>query len=125
MLTLHLVTRAQTCRSVLTLNLITGRVLTLRDSWSFVATSPPAALLFTARRLAYNLAQTASAAATDAGNAANAATTPSDGPIYGDPADPMKFFQQQDTSFQDGVQLALVLAVLYTVVQGLRLANGV
>ena len=89
---------------MLTLNLITGRVLTLRDSWSFAATSPPAM---------------------DAGNAASAATASTDAPIYGDPADPMKFFQQQDTSFQDGVQLALVLAVLYTIVQGLRLANGV
>ena len=37
----------------------------------------------------------------------------------------MKFFQKEDTTMADGVQLALVLAVLYTVVQALKLANGV
>jgi hypothetical protein len=42
-----------------------------------------------------------------------------------DPNDPLKFFTQQDNTFTDGVQLALVLAVLYTVVQVLKLANGV
>jgi hypothetical protein len=41
------------------------------------------------------------------------------------PARCRKFFTQQDTTFTDGVQLLLLLAVLYTVVQALKLANGV
>jgi hypothetical protein len=36
-----------------------------------------------------------------------------------------KFFTQSDTTFTDGVQLMLLLAVLYTIVQALKLANGV
>ena len=68
-------------------------------------------------------------------------------PIYGDPTDPLKagsspialflapssealtrravqFFTVQDRTFEDGVQLMLVLAVLYTLVQALKLTLG-
>ena len=74
--------------------------------------------------------------------AANAAkvdeSQSSEQPIYGDPTDPLKvrqqfafpcygvdlllqFFTMQDRTFEDGVQLMLVLAVMYTLVQGLKL----
>ena len=32
-----------------------------------------------------------------------------------DARDPTKFFQQQDTQFQDGVQWAIFLAIMWTV----------
>lgn len=31
-----------------------------------------------------------------------------------DPRDPTKFFQQQDTQFQDGLQWAIFLAIMWT-----------
>ncbi len=34
-----------------------------------------------------------------------------------DPTDPTKFFQQQDSSFQDAVALCTLVAVLYLVFQ--------
>lgn len=110
---------------MLTLNLITGRILAQRDSWTFASTAPHVALLFSTQRLLYNLSQNARSAAADAGKAADAASASSDSQIYGDPTDPMKFFQMQDRSFEDGVQIALLLAVMYTIVQALRLTNGV
>jgi hypothetical protein len=35
-----------------------------------------------------------------------------------------QFFTMQDRTFEDGVQLMLVLAVLYTLVQALKLTLG-
>jgi hypothetical protein len=75
------------------------------------------------RALTHRCRQTASGAAAAAAKATEPSSDSSQ--IYGDPTDPMKFFQKEDNTMQDGVQLALVLAVLYTVVQALKLANGV
>jgi hypothetical protein len=67
--------------------------------------------------------QNASSLAADASKKEESGS--SDATYSVDPNDPLKFFTQQDNTFTDGVQLALVLAVLYTVVQVLKLANGV
>ena len=67
-------------------------------------------------------AQNARAAAANAAKVDESQS--SEQPIYGDPTDPMKFFTMQDRTFEDGVQLMLVLAVLYTLVQALKLTLG-
>lgn len=36
-----------------------------------------------------------------------------DDQVFGDPSDPTKFFQQNDTTLQDGVTLAAFLAFVY------------
>lgn len=47
--------------SQLSLNLITGRVLSWRDAWSLSAAPPLAAALYTIQRAAYNVSQVGSA----------------------------------------------------------------
>ncbi len=116
----------QNVKSELSLNLITGRILKTHDSWSFAPQTPPgAAALYTARRFAYSAALNASDVAADVAKAVEDATSPKvDEQIFKDPSgDPLKFFQQQDTTMTDAFQLALVLASLWLVAKVIMLTS--
>ena len=41
-----------------------------------------------------------------------------------DPMDPKKYIQQQDTTFDDALQLGIVLTLIYACVQVLRTIEG-
>ena len=172
----------QICQTRLKLNLITGRVLELHDTWCVSQQSLDAGAVAHSTAQVLRLAHAAAGCAVIHGAAAvvqpvagapdccrnsaaksltstcfhaqnarvaaaNAAakvdeSQSSEQPIYGDPTDPLKvrrlrslrpqtqqncidlalqFFTMQDRTFEDGVQLMLVLAVMYTLVQGLKL----
>jgi hypothetical protein len=99
-----------------TLNQITGRVMRHEVAWSFGRTGAPAAAYFTAARTAYSTKQ----AALDLSEAAEKAMEQEQDPnadFTPDPNDPMKFFQQEDTTMNDMFTFALAVTMLYTVVQ--------
>lgn len=107
----------------LTLNLVTGQVTEHRSCWSMEQGGPIASVRFFLTRLAWSARQ----AAGDVGQASDrvlqslTSIDEEDGQrdtIMRNPDDPTKFFQQQDTFYQDAVGLMLFLAVMYAVVQG-------
>lgn len=97
-------------------NQITGRVMQHEVAWSFGRTGAPAAAYFTATRTAYSTKQ----AAVDLSEAAETLLAAEENPnkdFQGDPNDPMKFFQQEDTSMNDMLTFAFFATALYAVVQ--------
>lgn len=108
------------CESALELNLITGRVLKQRDSWTFAPSSTPlASLLYLLRRSVYSGTQNLQDLAAGVARALEEWQQGDGGneQVYADPADPMKFFQQSDNTQQDAALLALILACLWLVGQ--------
>ena len=121
-LTTHL---RQNCESALELNLITGRVLKQRDSWTFAPSSTPlASLLYLLRRSVYSGTQNLQDLAAGVARALEEWQQGDGGEqVYADPADPMKFFQQSDSTQQDAALLALILACLWLVGQVMLLTG--
>ncbi|KAI8465799.1 MAG: hypothetical protein J3K34DRAFT_461205 [Monoraphidium minutum] len=104
------------CKTVLEMNLLTGRVTSLKESWDTGAVGAPAAAALMASRAAW-AAQQASRDAQEGLNKtldsiSSMASTDED-TIYRDPTDPTRFFRQEDSTMQDAVSLGLLLAVLY------------
>ena len=106
-----------------TMNLISGKVVEHEASYEAQG-NPAAGAVLLSRRAATALkfgAQKASDVidsideATQSGEDANN--------YYPDPNNPNKFFQQEDSTFSDGVQIALILSVLYTFVKALIYVN--
>jgi len=103
------------------LNVISGRVVSHEVSWTNGRTGAPAMAFFTASRAAYMAAQAASDVTASFDEALDSAAPSNE--VYGDPNDPMKFFQQPDNTYQDMFVFAAGATLLYAVVQVLLLTK--
>ncbi|KAF3776762.1 hypothetical protein EJ110_NYTH44152 [Nymphaea thermarum] len=109
--------------SVFTLNQISGQVLEHEESWDVSASSIIGQAYFWTSRRLYALTESSK----DIADGITELTSPlSKGKenleIYPDPTgDPTKFFQRDDSFQRDAYQIALFLAMLYFVVQFLKI----
>ncbi|XP_010551258.1 PREDICTED: uncharacterized protein LOC104821923 [Tarenaya hassleriana] len=107
--------------SVFTLNQISGQVIEHEESWELSASSPVArAYFWTSRRLFAATESAKDLVDLTKNLSTNVATRREDTETYPDPTDPTKFFQRDESFMSDAYQIALLLAVLYFVVQFLR-----
>ena len=112
------------CTSTFQMNVITGKVEDHREEWDF-ASFQPAALVFAISRLRWSLAENLKDGADKLREAASQREEEMDSDqYYVDPMDPKKYIQQQDTTFDDALQLGIVLALIYACVQVLRTIEG-
>ncbi len=121
--TINNVQFAATLVETITLNLVTGQITEHRSRWTVDQGGVAASLAFLLARLTWSLRQGATEAG-EAGNRALQSLTSIDEDdesrdvIMRNPNDPTKFFQQQDTFYQDAVGFVLFLAVIYAIFQG-------
>jgi len=105
------------------LNVISGRVAEHEVTWSMgQSMAPPAAAFFLASRTAAMAAQGAS----DLGKTFDDVLdelSPKNEPYQGDPADPLKFFQEDKNPYDDMFVFAGGAVLLYAVVQVLLLVT--
>lgn len=105
--------------STFTLNLVTGRVLTHNETWDLSGLSPPVSAAVTASRMAWSAQQVSKDAGEGINNAMDSlssmASLDDDDQYYQNPTDPTKFFQNQDNTKNDAINLALLVAGLYLV----------
>ncbi|PSC69156.1 hypothetical protein C2E20_7333 [Micractinium conductrix] len=101
------------------MNLLTGRIERHSERWDLRLCSPPAAAAWTVTRALWAAKQ----ASTDAGAAANqvlntlTSVDDEDTMTQADPNDPMKFFQQKDSSKQDTVFFVAIVLLFWAMVQ--------
>ncbi|XP_058737454.1 uncharacterized protein LOC131609692 isoform X2 [Vicia villosa] len=109
--------------SKFTLNQISGQVIEHEESWDLSASSATAQAFFWTSRVLYTTVESIKDLADSAKNlSANFSSKNENMDIYPDPSgDPTKFFQKDDSFQQDIYQIALLLAVIYLVVQVLRI----
>ena len=114
------------------MNLITGRVLEHREVWTVnpARTEAQAGALLESTRKAHALPLNAMELSDKVKKTiANVSKSFSSGDeddkrdIYVDPNDPMKFFQQEDTSKTDLLQLSLVASVIYLLTKVFELTS--
>ncbi|XP_002977067.2 uncharacterized protein LOC9638651 [Selaginella moellendorffii] len=109
--------------STFTLNQISGQVLEHREEWDLSGNSPLAQAYFWLSRIAYSTVE----AGKDTSELVQGVSKVidknlgDDSSIYVDPTDPKKFFQVDDNRQKDIYQVGLVLALLYLLVQFLKL----
>ncbi|WJX77389.1 hypothetical protein P8452_60704 [Trifolium repens] len=108
--------------SKFTLNQISGQVIEHEELWDLSASSASAQAFFWTSRVLFATTESVKDLADSAKNlSANFETKKENMDIYPDPSgDPTKFFQKDDSFQQDIIQIALLLAVIYFVVQVLR-----
>lgn len=114
------------------MNLITGRVLEHREQWVVnpARTDAQAGALLESTRKAHALPLNAMEVADKAkkkfreiSKSFASEDDQENSNIYVDPNDPMKFFQQDDTSKTDLLQLSLVAAVIYLLTKVFQVLN--
>lgn len=114
------------------MNLITGRVMEHRETWKVNAARTEAqagALLESTRKahaLPLNMMELADKASKSINEISKSFASQDDGDrsnIYADPNDPMKFFQQEDTSKTDLLQFALAASVIFLCTKVFELLN--
>ncbi|KAJ7535749.1 hypothetical protein O6H91_12G044500 [Diphasiastrum complanatum] len=111
--------------STFIMNQISGQVVTHEDQWDLSGSSPMAQAYFWVTRLAYSTVEAGKDAADiprsiskllDSGKDEDKST------FYVDPTgDPRKFFQVEDNPQRDLFQIGLVIALIYLLVQFLKL----
>ncbi|XP_019431219.1 PREDICTED: uncharacterized protein LOC109338437 [Lupinus angustifolius] len=108
--------------SQFTLNQISGQVVQHEEFWDLSASSASTKAFFWASRFLFSTSESVKDLADSAKNlSSNFSTKEENLEIYPDPSgDPTKFFQRDDGFQQDVYQIALLLAVLYLIVQFLR-----
>ncbi|XP_044498462.1 uncharacterized protein LOC123220336 isoform X2 [Mangifera indica] len=108
--------------SKFTLNQISGQVIEHEEMWDLSASSPLAQAFFWGSRRLYATTEAGKDFADLIKNLKSRISTPQENlEIYPDPSgDPTKFFQRDDGFQRDLYQIALLLSVLYFVVQFLR-----
>jgi len=112
------------CRSTFDLNVITGKVTAHREDWDF-GTANTASAVFAVSRLTWSLQENLVDVAEKVREAANQSKEDMESDRYFvDPMDPKKYIQQQDTTFDDALQLGIVLTLIYACVQVLRTIEG-
>lgn len=106
------------------LNQISGQVLEHVESWDLSGSSPPAQAYFWLSRRVYSTVEAGKDTVEAAKDLASRLSENKDQnlEVYPDPSgDPTKFFTRPDDLNQDVYQIALFLAVLYFIVQFLKL----
>jgi len=103
------------------LNVISGRVVEHEVTWESGRTSPAAAAFFAASRAAYSSGQGLEDTQESVNSTLDELFAPPNKDIQGDPADPMKFFQQEDSTMNDMFIFAAGATMIYAVVQILTL----
>ncbi|XP_027350765.1 uncharacterized protein LOC113861877 [Abrus precatorius] len=107
--------------SKFTLNQISGQVIQHEEFWDLSASSAGAQAFFWASRALFSTVESVKDLSDNAKNLSKFSTKKENLEIYPDPSgDPTKFFQRDDNFQQDAYQIALLIAVLYFVVQFLR-----
>ncbi|KAJ1443574.1 hypothetical protein SESBI_00155 [Sesbania bispinosa] len=108
--------------SKFTLNQISGQVIQHEEFWDLSASSASAQTFFWTSRALFATVESVKDLADNAKNlSSNFSTKQENSEFYPDPSgDPTKFFETDDSFQQDVYQIALLLAVLYFVVQFLR-----
>eukprot|EP00775_Hariotina_reticulata_P008669 gene8668-8850_t len=105
--------------SVFELNLLTGRVLSHRESWDLSGLSPPAAAAVLGSRMLWSAKAASKDASNDLGNkvtqSLNSLASTDEDEYYMNPNDPTKFFQKQDSTMNDAFMIATGVAALYLV----------
>ncbi|XP_061351185.1 uncharacterized protein LOC133296254 [Gastrolobium bilobum] len=109
--------------SKFTLNQISGQVILHEELWDISASSASAQAFFWTSRVLFATTESVKDLADSAKNLSSKFPTKKENlEIYPDPSgDPTKFFQMDDSFQRDAYQIALLLAVLYFVVQFLRI----
>lgn len=107
------------------LNVISGRVEDHKESWRVVGASP-AAIAFGLTSLRWRVQQNASDAIEKIKDFTERKSSELESPeeYFVDPTDPKRFIQNNDTTFDDALQLGIVLSLLYCCVQVLRALEG-
>lgn len=113
------------CSSEFSLNVISGRVEDHKESWRVVGASP-AAIAFGLTSLRWRVQQNASDAIEKIKDFTERKSSELESPeeYFVDPTDPKRFIQNNDTTFDDALQLGIVLSLLYCCVQVLRALEG-
>ncbi|TKY65343.1 hypothetical protein E2542_SST08201 [Spatholobus suberectus] len=108
--------------SKFTLNQISGQVIDHEEFWDLSASSASAQAFFWTSRTLFAAVESVKNLADSAKNLSSKISTKKENlEMYPDPSgDPTKFFQLDDRFQQDAYQIALLLVVLYFVVQFLR-----
>ncbi|KAG4992606.1 hypothetical protein JHK87_026063 [Glycine soja] len=108
--------------SKFTLNQISGQVIEHEEFWDLSASSASAQAFFWTSRALFAAVESVKDLGDNAKNLSSKISTKKENlEMYPDPSgDPTKFFQRDDSFQQDVYQIALLLAVIYLVVQFLR-----
>jgi hypothetical protein len=106
------------CTSTFEMNVITGKVESHRDVWR-LASLQPATLVYNFNRIKWSLGENAKDQYSRLKEGVDDFMSEDEDKdqYFVDPMDPKKFIQQQDTTFDDAVQLGLVLTLLYSCVK--------
>ena len=106
------------CTSTFEMNVITGKVENHRDEWR-LASLQPAALVYNLNKIKWSLGENVKDQVTRLKDGVDdyMAEDEDKDQYFVDPMDPKKYIQQQDTTFDDAVQLGLVLTLLYSLVK--------
>ncbi|AES80406.1 hypothetical protein MtrunA17_Chr7g0249441 [Medicago truncatula] len=110
--------------SKFTLNQISGQVIKHEELWDLSSSPASAQAFFWSSRVLFATVESVKDLADSAKNLSASFSTKKEenSDIYPDPSgDPTKFFQRDDGFQQDVLQIALLLAVIYFVVQALRI----
>lgn len=103
-------------RTVLEMNLLTGRVTSLKESWDLSGLPAPASAALIAARMSWSAQQTsrdAQEGLTKTLDSISSLASADDDQVYRDPTDPTKFFRQEDSTNQDILTFMTLLAILY------------
>ncbi|KAL2924210.1 Ribosomal protein S12 methylthiotransferase RimO [Bienertia sinuspersici] len=109
--------------SKFTLNQISGQVIEHEESWDLSESSPIAQAYFWSSRRLFAAKEAGKDVVDSLKNLGSKISTPKENiEIYPDPSgDPTKFFQRDDSDQRDLYQIALLLALVYFVVQYLKI----
>ncbi|KAG0566221.1 hypothetical protein M758_7G043700 [Ceratodon purpureus] len=109
--------------STFTMNQISGQVTRHEDEWDLSASDPATQAYFWTTRMAFSAVEGGKDLADGAQNLTKQLDKGNENnSIYPDPSgDPRKFFQMEDNPQKDLYQLGLVVALLYLLVQFLKL----
>ncbi|GMH36576.1 hypothetical protein BSKO_04444 [Bryopsis sp. KO-2023] len=103
------------CQTAISLNLLTGQVTKHLDEWDLSKCALPASLAFSFSRAKWAAQEVAKDTRDEVDKISQSfGSMDEEDRIYGDPTDPTKFFQQDDNSMQDAIQVAALLALIYT-----------
>lgn len=105
------------------INLISGKVISHTTDYAVENPLNPAAMFFQSRRSAAALKFAGNKISDSLDGLDGGASQEGDANYYPDPTNPNKFFQQEDNTFNDAVQVALILSVLWVFVKGLIAVN--
>ncbi|GAX83672.1 hypothetical protein CEUSTIGMA_g11097.t1 [Chlamydomonas eustigma] len=113
-------------QSTIEMNVLTGRILSHKDSWDTGGMAPPVSLLVAASRAAWAARQAVMDAQEKLSEAADTLTSTlessmdDDSGVYRDPTDPTKFFQQsqKQENQNDMINFAMIAIAIWAVYKG-------